>query len=127
VISLHVPLNEETRGLVDQAFLERMGEGSFLINASRGGVIDETALALALSGGRLAGAAIDVFETEPLAADSPLRQAPNTVLTPHLGASTREAQVGVAREVALAVKSALLEGDIRGAVNADRLATVRGG
>jgi D-3-phosphoglycerate dehydrogenase len=121
VISLHVPLNDETRRMVDEAFLDRVGKDSFIINASRGGVIDESALAKALIEGRLAGAALDVFETEPLAEDSPLLKAPNTVLTPHLGASTSEAQIGVASAVAVAMKRALLEGDRAAAVNADRL------
>jgi D-3-phosphoglycerate dehydrogenase len=122
VISLHVPLNEETRGLIGQRAIARMKKRAVVINASRGGVIDESALAKALVEGKLAGAALDVYEREPLPADSPLREAPNLVLTPHLGASTKEAQISVAREVALALKGALLEGDLTGAVNAAELA-----
>lgn len=118
VISLHVPLNEETSGLIDRSALERMKKKAFVINASRGGVIVESDLAAALKEGLIAGAALDVFEIEPLSADSPLRDAPNLVLTPHLGASTTEAQVSVAREVALSVKAALLDGDLSGALNA---------
>lgn len=121
VISLHVPLNEETEGLLDAGALSLMKSQSYLINASRGGVIDERALAAALEEGRLAGAALDVFENEPLPSDSPLRHAPNLVLTPHLGAATAEAQVAVAREVSEAMKLALVEGVISGAVNATEL------
>jgi D-3-phosphoglycerate dehydrogenase len=121
VISLHVPLTDETRGLIGAEALGRVKKSAFVVNASRGGVIDESALATALVEGRLAGAALDVFETEPLRSDSLLRQAPNLVLTPHLGASTTEAQVGVARQVAAAIKGALVDGDLSAAVNADRL------
>jgi D-3-phosphoglycerate dehydrogenase len=121
VISLHVPLNDETRHLIDSKALGRMKKQAFVINASRGGVIVEADLAAALEEGLIAGAALDVYEDEPLSADSPLRDAPNLVLTPHLGASTEEAQVSVAREVALSVRTALLEGDLSGALNASDL------
>ncbi len=122
VISLHVPLNNETRHLIDEGALERMKKTAFIINASRGGVIVEADLAAALHEGVIAGAALDVYEDEPLAADSPLRDAPNLVMTPHLGASTQEAQVSVAWEVALSLKKALVEGDMSGALNASGLA-----
>lgn len=118
VISLHVPLNEETRYLIDLSALKRMKRKAFLINASRGGVLVEADLVQALSEGTIAGAALDVYESEPLAADSPLRQFPNVVLTPHLGASTKEAQIGVAHEVAIAVGRALVYGEFEGALNA---------
>lgn len=117
VISLHVPLTDETRRLIDERAFNRMKKKAFVINASRGGVIDERALAGALERGELGGAALDVYEVEPLPADSPLRGAPNLVLTPHLGASTAEAQVEVAREVSTAILRALLEGDVSGAIN----------
>lgn len=117
VISLHVPLNDETRHLIDTAALERMKKRAFLINASRGGVIVEADLARALEDGVIAGAALDVYESEPLSDESPLRTAPNLVLTPHLGASTKEAQVSVAREIALAVREALGSGTISEALN----------
>lgn len=120
-ISVHVPLDEETRGMLGEDLLGRVKSEAYLINASRGGVIDERALADALAEGRLAGAALDVFESEPLPSDSPLRTAPNLVVTPHLGASTVEAQVAVARDVAVSIMAVLIEGDITGAVNADRL------
>jgi D-3-phosphoglycerate dehydrogenase len=118
VISCHVPLTDETRGLIDASRFGRMKVGVLVINASRGGVIDEVALANALHDGTIAGAALDVYEREPLSEESPLRSAPNLVLTPHLGASTEEAQVGVATEVAGYIHAALGEGDVSAAINA---------
>lgn len=121
VITLHVPLNDETGNLIDAMALEKMKKGAFLINASRGGVIVEKDLARALNEKKIAGAALDVYESEPLSGDSPLREARNLVLTPHLGASTKEAQVGVAHEVAIAVRGVLLDEDFEGALNAANL------
>lgn len=121
IISCHVPLNDETRGMVNAEMFGHMKNDVYLINASRGGVIDEHALVDALEAGEVAGAALDVYETEPLPDDSPLRRAPRLVHTPHLGASTREAQVGVAVEVAEALLKAIGDGDVSGALNADRL------
>jgi D-3-phosphoglycerate dehydrogenase / 2-oxoglutarate reductase len=121
VISLHVPLTEATAGLISYAELALMKPTAYIINAARGGVVDETALAEALSAKRLAGAALDVYDQEPLPKDHPLRSTPNLVLTPHLGASTAEAQQNVALEIAEAVRSALLEGDLSRAVNAPAL------
>lgn len=118
VVSLHVPLTDQTRHLLADARLRRMKPGALLVNASRGGIVDEDALAAALEAGRLGGAAVDVFDEEPLPADSPLRRAPNTVLTPHLGASTAEAQERVAAEIAGAVRAALADGDLGRALNA---------
>jgi D-3-phosphoglycerate dehydrogenase len=118
VLSLHVPLTDDTRGLVDADALARMKKGSFLVNVARGGVVDEAALVEALESGHLAGAALDVFETEPLPGASPLREAPNLVITPHLGASTAEAQELVATEIAEGVRAALAEGDLSAALNA---------
>jgi D-3-phosphoglycerate dehydrogenase len=118
VVSLHVPLTRSTEGMVGTAELARMKPTAFIVNVSRGGVLDESALADALTDGQIAGAALDVFASEPLAADSPLRDSPNLVLTPHLGASTAEAQELVAGEIAEAVKAALLHGDLSRAVNA---------
>lgn len=126
VISLHVPLNAETKGLIDDDALRRMKRGAFVLNASRGGVVDEAALAQALSQGRIAGAGLDVFESEPLSPDSPLLTAPNLVLTPHLGASTKEAQVQVALEVARNVRAALALGDVSLAINAAEIARAAG-
>ncbi len=121
VVSVHVPLNDETHHLIDADRLAMMRPGSYLVNVSRGGIIDESALVGALESGQLAGAALDVFETEPLSASSPLLQAPNLVLTPHLGASTSEAQARVAEEVAESVYKALVDGDLRSAMNAEGL------
>lgn len=83
ILSLHVPLTPETRHLIDRAAIARMREGAILINCSRGGLIDEDALAAALISGHLSGAGLDVFETEPLPAASALRQAPHVIMSPH--------------------------------------------
>ena len=118
VISVHVPLTETTTGLVGERELGMMKRSAYIVNVARGGVIDEKALVRALTDKRIAGAALDVFETEPLPGDDPLRSLENVVLTPHLGASTAEAQHSVALEIADAVRAALLEGDLSRAVNA---------
>lgn len=120
-ISMHVPLTDETRGICGREELAMMKPTAFVVNASRGGVVDEAALAKALHNGDIAGAALDVYEDEPLAADSPLRDAPNLVLTPHLGASTAEAQVGVATEVAQKIRLLLETGNRADALNASDL------
>src|SRR5947199_6289262 len=120
-ISLHTPLTPETRHLLDAARLQKTKRGVRIINCARGGLIDEAALASALQDGRVAGAALDVFEIEPLPSDSPLRSAPNLVLTPHLGASTAEAQESVGIEIAQSIRAVLLEGTIRNAVNMPNL------
>lgn len=118
VVTLHVPLTEVTRGMIGTAEIERMKAGAFLVNAARGGLVEQRALAEALGSGELAGAALDVYEMEPLPPEDPLRSAPNLVMTPHLGAATGEAQREVAVEIAAAVRDALLLGDYRTAVNA---------
>lgn len=118
VISCHVPLTDETRGLVNGEALARMKSNAIVINASRGGVVREADLAAALHRGEIAGAALDVYESEPLAADSPLRDAPNLVLTPHLGGSTAEAQIQVAIDVAEQLVKQFADGDKSGALNA---------
>jgi D-3-phosphoglycerate dehydrogenase len=118
VLSLHVPLTDTTRKMIDAEAIASMKPGSYLVNVARGGVVDEAALADALESGHLAGAALDVFENEPLEEGSRLRAAPNLVLTPHLGASTAEAQELVATEIAETVRSALAEGDLSRALNA---------
>ena len=120
-ISLHTPLTAETRHLLDAARLRKTKHGVRIINCARGGLIDEAALAQALQDGYIAGAALDVFEMEPLPANSPLRGAPNLVLTPHLGASTAEAQESVGIEIAQSIRAVLLEGTIRNAVNVPSL------
>ncbi|MDP3909924.1 MAG: NAD(P)-dependent oxidoreductase, partial [Gemmatimonadales bacterium] len=116
-LSLHCPLNDETRGMIGSRELSAMQAGSYLITTARGGIVDEAALADALLSGQVGGAAIDVFETEP-PKDSPLLSAPNTILTPHLGASTAEAHVAVAVEVASGVLDVLDGRPARSAVNA---------
>lgn len=117
-ITMHMPLTAETRHMLNAERIGRMKKGARIVNCARGGLVDEQALADNLASGHLAGAALDVFETEPLAADSPLRQAPNLVFTPHLGASTTEAQESVGIEIAHAIRAALLDGTINNAVNA---------
>src|SRR5262249_59176905 len=101
------PFTKEPRHILDAARLSKTKRGVRIINCARGGLIDEAALAQALRDGQVAGAALDVFETEPLPADSPLRAAPNVVLTPHLGASTAEAQESVGIEIAQSIRAAL--------------------
>jgi len=91
VVSLHVPLNEQTRDLIGREELAGMKQGSYLVNASRGGIVDEAALAEALTSGHLAGAAVDVLEVEPMEPDNPLAAAPNVLLTPHMAGSTTDA------------------------------------
>jgi D-3-phosphoglycerate dehydrogenase len=120
-ISLHTPFTAETRHILDARRLAKTKRGVRVINCARGGLIDEAALAQALRDGSMAGAALDVFEIEPLPVDSPLRNAPNVVLTPHLGASTAEAQESVGIEIAQSIRAVLLEGTIRNAVNMPNL------
>ncbi|MBI5246290.1 MAG: phosphoglycerate dehydrogenase [Elusimicrobia bacterium] len=102
-VTLHVPGGEKTNGMVNAAALAKAKKGLRLINCARGELIDDAALAAALKSGQLGGAALDVFHAEPLPADSPLRGCPSLILTPHLGASTAEAQSRVATELATAV------------------------
>ncbi len=99
-VTLHTPLTDETRNILSRERLENAKKGIRIINCARGGLIDEAALKDCLESGQVAGAALDVFETEPPAADHPLFGAPNFICTPHLGASTTEAQVNVALQVA---------------------------
>ncbi len=119
-VSVHVPLSRSTKGMIGAPQLARMKRGAILLNVARGGVVDEAAVADALRSGHLAGAGVDVFEREP-PTDSPLLTAPNTLLTPHLGASTAEAQVAVAEEVADQVLDVLAGRSARYAVNAPLL------
>lgn len=107
VLSLHVPLTRETRGLVGAAALARMRPSAVLLNTSRGGVVDEAALCEALAGGRLAGAGLDVFEEEPVPAGHPLLRLPNVVVTPHSAALTAECVVRMATGAAQAIADVL--------------------
>lgn len=116
-ITMHMPLTAETKDMLDRRRLAIAKKGVRIVNCARGGLVNEAALAAALKDGHVAAAALDVFETEPLPADSPLRDAPNLVLTPHLGASTVEAQESVGIEVAQQIRAALIDGEIRNAVN----------
>jgi D-3-phosphoglycerate dehydrogenase len=121
VITVHVPLNKATRGIINADNIGKLKPGVMLINVARGGVYDEAAVAKALTDGKIAGAAFDVYETEPPAADSPLLTAPNTILTPHLGALTAEAQLRVAEEACEQVIDVLAGRSARYAVNAPLL------
>ncbi len=107
-ISIHTPLTPETHHLINAAAIERMKPSAYLINVARGAIVDTQALAEALQAGRIAGAALDVFEHEPLPADHPIRSAPNTILNPHAAWYSEEAltqlQINAAEEVARALR-----------------------
>jgi D-3-phosphoglycerate dehydrogenase / 2-oxoglutarate reductase len=117
-ITVHTPLTPETRGIIGARELARMKQGVLVINCARGGLVDERALYDAIKEGRVAGAALDVFEEEPPAATHPLLSLEQVIATPHLGASTKEAQEGVAVIVAEQMRDLFLTGAVRGAVNA---------
>jgi len=116
-LTVHTPLTAETRGLIDREVLRKMKHGARLINCARGGLVDEDALYEALIDGSIAGAALDVFSEEPPPADHRLLQLEQVIATPHLGASTTEAQEGVAFTVAEQMRDFFLTGVLRGAVN----------
>jgi len=116
-ITIHTPLTEETRGLINSSAMDRMKPGVRLINCARGGLIDERDLVEAIRSGKVAGAALDVFEEEPTPPDNPLLALDEVITTPHLGASTTEAQLGVATMIAEQVLDYLKHGTVRGAVN----------
>jgi D-3-phosphoglycerate dehydrogenase len=122
VISVHTPLTAQTKGLLGRAQMEATKPGAYVMNVARGGIVDEAALAGALASGHLGGAAVDVFSSEPMALDNPLRDAPNLVLTPHLGASTTEAQDRVGLEMAEQMLMALAGVTPPYAVNAPSVA-----
>ncbi|WP_323716110.1 phosphoglycerate dehydrogenase [Paracoccus aminovorans] len=115
-ITLHVPLTEKTRNILSRDSLAKTKKGVRIVNAARGGLIDEEALAELLQSGHVAGAALDVFAVEP-ATESPLFGLPNVVVTPHLGASTTEAQENVALQVAEQMSDYLLTGAVQNALN----------
>jgi D-3-phosphoglycerate dehydrogenase / 2-oxoglutarate reductase len=115
-ITLHAPLTEKTRNILDAKALAKARKGVRIINCARGGLVDETALAAALDSGHIAGAAFDVFTTEP-ATENPLFGHPNVICTPHLGAATNEAQENVALQIAEQMSDYLLRGAISNAVN----------
>jgi len=119
-VTVHTPLNEETRGLLGEETLSLCKPGVRIINCARGGIVDETALRKALERGHVAGAALDVYENEP-PGDNPLLQHPHVVATPHLGASTEEAQEKVAVQIAHQVADVLHGRGVSGSVNADAI------
>ena len=116
VISLHTPLTDQTRGIVGAEAFKKMKDGVRIVNCARGGLVDEAALLKALDSGKVAGAALDVFEVEP-AKENPLFGHDNVICTPHLGASTSEAQVNVALQVAEQLSDYLLTGGVTNALN----------
>lgn len=116
IISFHVPLTEKTRHILDAASLDSTRRGVRIVNCSRGGVIDEAALADAIRSGQVGGAALDVFEHEP-PEDSPLLSMPEVIVTPHLGASTVEAQEKVAQQIAEQMSDYLVTGAVSNALN----------
>lgn len=116
-ITVHMPMTDDTHHMIDEAAFEKCKKGLRIFNCARGGIIKETALIAALKSGKVAAAGLDVFEDEPLAKDSELRSLPNVVLTPHLGASTTEAQEAVGIEVAEQIVDLLVSGAVRNAVN----------
>ncbi len=116
-ITIHVPKTDETKGMIGARQIEMMKKSVRLINCARGGIIDEADLAKALESKRIAGAALDVYDDEPVKAECPFLKLDNCVMTPHLGASTAEAQVNVAIEIAYSVRDALLGHGIRNAAN----------
>jgi D-3-phosphoglycerate dehydrogenase len=120
-ITVHMPMSDETRGMINAAAFAKMKPGARVLNCARGGIINEADLYEAVKSGKLAGAALDVYETEPLPKDFPLRELPQVIMTPHLGASTEEAQENVGIEVAEAITDYLLNGAVRNAVNLPNL------
>jgi D-3-phosphoglycerate dehydrogenase len=117
IVTLHIPRTKETTNLIGEAQMRQMKQGAYLINAARGGLVDEDALLKLLDEGHLAGAALDTFVTEPLQKDSALRSNPKLILTPHLGASTSEAQQAVSTILARQVIDFLETGAVAGCVN----------
>jgi len=116
-LTIHVPLSAETKSLIGARELGLMKKTACVLNVARGGIIDEQCLADALKAGTIGGAGVDVFTAEPIVAENPLLKAPNVVLTPHLGASTVEAQENVAVEAAQLIADFLLKGQVANAVN----------
>jgi D-3-phosphoglycerate dehydrogenase len=116
-VTVHTPMTEETRGIIGPAAFKKMKDGVRIVNCARGGLVDEQALYQAIKSGKVAGAALDVFEQEPVPADHPLLTLDEVIVTPHLGASTTEAQESVAVVVSEQVANYLLTGAIAGAVN----------
>ena len=116
-ITVHMPMTDETRGMLNKDTFATMKPSVRLLNCARGGIINEADLCEALKDGKIAGAALDVYKSEPLAKNSPLRDCPNLILTPHLGASTVEAQDNVGLEVAQGISDYLLQGSLMNSIN----------
>ncbi len=116
-ITVHMPLTDQTKYMIDEAAFAKMKDGVRIFNCARGGIIKESALLEALNSGKVAAAGLDVYESEPPADDHPLRSHPKVNLTPHLGASTQEAQESVGIEIAEAIADAVRGGEIRNAIN----------
>ena len=121
LVTLHVPLTPETQHIINAQRIALLNKGALVVNCARGGLVDEAAAKAALDSGHLGGIALDVFEVEPPTADFPLFSAKKAVFTPHLGASTAEAQENVGIEVAHQVKNFLITGEIVNAVNMPNL------
>mgnify|MGYP001263767937 CR=1 FL=1 len=116
-ITLHIPLTNDTKNLFDYKMLCKMKKEARIINVARGGIINEFDLAKALQEGKIGGAALDVFENEPVESINPLLKAPNLILTPHLGGSTKEAKAGVSTAICNQIKNFLINEDLENAVN----------
>lgn len=117
IVTLHIPRTKETTNLLSEERMRAMKKGAYIINAARGGLVDEAALLRLLDEGQVAGAALDTFATEPLQADSPLRKHSKLILTPHLGASTSEAQQAVSTILARQIIDFVATGAVAGCVN----------
>ncbi len=116
-VSVHTPLTDETRGMLNKELFDKMKDGAMVLNCARGGIVNEKDLYDALTSGKLKGAALDVFEVEPTTLENPLLSLDNFICTPHLGASTKEAQENVAVAVARQIADFLIKGEVRNAVN----------
>jgi D-3-phosphoglycerate dehydrogenase len=116
-ITIHMPVTPETKHMLNAAAFAKMKPGVRIVNCARGEIINEADLIAALESTKVAGAALDVYSVEPLPADHPYRRQPNLILTPHLGASTKEAQEKCGIEVAEVITAYLLTGEVRNAVN----------
>jgi D-3-phosphoglycerate dehydrogenase / 2-oxoglutarate reductase len=117
IVTVHTPLTDETRGMIGRRELARLSPSATVVNMARGGIVDEDALAEAIGAGKLAAAAVDAFVKEPVGADHPLTKFSNVFLTPHIGASTAEAQRNVAVDACAAVRDALLSGEYSRSIN----------
>lgn len=125
VLTVHTPLTDETRGMIGRRQLALLPPDAIVVNMARGGIVDEGALMDALRSDRLRAAALDAFAKEPLAADSPLREIENLFLTPHIGASTVEAQRNVAVDACAAVRDALINGELSRSINIAEIGVAR--